>query len=159
MAVPPQSSFQFQHIAHPATTNSYHDSPMKVSSTPMDSSLASSSAGSKKQKTTPPCDRCRQRRVSLMSKRIVGCRFGDRRFHFCRILLPEARLYLFPRKRGEGEDGERDGEARQNRSGISVSSTAEEFKWKRCPCAWKQRLCICAHTYTRLRPLPHPCKT
>ncbi|KAF9985144.1 hypothetical protein BGZ75_003319 [Mortierella antarctica] len=29
----------------------------------MDSSLSSSSAGSKKQKTTPPCDRCRQRRI------------------------------------------------------------------------------------------------
>ncbi|KAF9968026.1 hypothetical protein BGZ70_007134 [Mortierella alpina] len=29
----------------------------------MDYSLASSSAGSKKQKTTPPCDRCRQRRI------------------------------------------------------------------------------------------------
>ncbi|KAG0211188.1 hypothetical protein BGX28_008368 [Mortierella sp. GBA30] len=50
-------------MPHPLNVNSYHDSSMKASSAPTDSTLPSISTGSKKQKTTPPCDRCRQRRI------------------------------------------------------------------------------------------------
>jgi len=67
MAVPPQSPFQFQHVPHPSTHGVYQDPSIKPGSTPPEVSAGNSStaSGSKKQKTTPPCDRCRQRRVSF----------------------------------------------------------------------------------------------
>ncbi|ORZ05919.1 fungal-specific transcription factor domain-domain-containing protein [Lobosporangium transversale] len=63
MAVPPQTSFHFQHIPHPGTSGSYQDPTMNVTSTASDPSVLNNNSGSKKQKTTPPCDRCRQRRI------------------------------------------------------------------------------------------------
>jgi hypothetical protein len=72
MAIPPQNPFQFQHVNHPSTTASYQEPVMKAtppSTAKIDPTLANninSSSGAKKQKTTPPCDRCRQRRVSYL---------------------------------------------------------------------------------------------
>ncbi|KAK3818409.1 MAG: fungal-specific transcription factor domain-containing protein [Benniella sp.] len=65
MAVPPQSPFQFQHVPHPGTNGAYQDPSIKPGPIPSELSAGNSSAasGSKKQKTTPPCDRCRQRRI------------------------------------------------------------------------------------------------
>ncbi|KAG0275722.1 hypothetical protein BGZ95_008445 [Linnemannia exigua] len=76
MAIPPQNPFQFQQV-NPATSVSYQEPVMKAAplsshnansniAATIDPALASNnnnSPGSKKQKTTPPCDRCRQRRI------------------------------------------------------------------------------------------------
>ncbi|KAF9431735.1 hypothetical protein BGZ76_011756 [Entomortierella beljakovae] len=60
MAVPPQSSLQYQHIPLPSDPNQYSD---PSSSAASELPIHNTGSGSKKQKTTPPCDRCRQRRI------------------------------------------------------------------------------------------------
>ncbi|KAG0344857.1 hypothetical protein BG004_004119 [Podila humilis] len=67
MAVPPQLPYQLHNAAHPSSAHPmYPDSHTKpnINLPPNPSTLPPSSiGGSKKQKTTPPCDRCRQRRI------------------------------------------------------------------------------------------------
>ncbi|KAF9580556.1 hypothetical protein BGW38_002737, partial [Lunasporangiospora selenospora] len=75
MAILPLAPFQFQHVNHPGSPASFSDPHFKQNmiQTPVDRSMIHSntltapsngpSTGSKKQKTTPPCDRCRQRRI------------------------------------------------------------------------------------------------
>ncbi|KAI1315980.1 hypothetical protein EDD11_010562 [Mortierella claussenii] len=49
--------------AHTAASGSYQDPSLMANTASSDHSLFNNHVGAKKQKTTPPCDRCRQRRI------------------------------------------------------------------------------------------------